>query len=307
MRKLMQQADNGIEGVQLVQVPEPHAKAGEVRVAWLAGGVNPIDWKIASGSGPYSATARGLTYPIGFGSDFAGVIDEVGDGVHDFHLGDHVFGTRFTQGFGDYLVGTPEDLQLLPIPEGMSMELAGSLSTVAATAVAAIDDLGDIEGKTILIGGGAGGVGTIAVQYAAAKGARVIATGSRSSADYLRTLGAEPVTYGEGLTERVREILGGGSLDAASDLANTDVINAALELGVPSQRITLIAALEYPQGTIRTGAARARSDARSDIAQRIARGEIHVPIELSVPLDDFRTAIDRSMAGHTHGKIVVVP
>ncbi|MDP9801282.1 NADPH:quinone reductase-like Zn-dependent oxidoreductase [Arcanobacterium wilhelmae] len=302
MRKLMQN-ETGLDNIRLTDVEEPHAGPGQVRVAWEAGGVNPMDWKLATGVFPLSYVKR--EYPLGFGSDFAGVIDEVGEGVEGFEVGQRVLGNRIGEGFGDYIVNKPVNLHLLPIPDGMSFELAGALATVSSTAVGAIDDLGDINGQTILIGGGAGGVGTIAVQYAVSKGARVLATGSESSAPELRALGAEPVTYGDGLTQRVREALGSDTLAAAADLVNTDVVGAALELGVPAERITAISGGELPEGVKASGNAAARTDARADIVSRIAAGEIYVPIELSVPLERFREAIDRSMAGHVHGKVVI--
>ncbi|MCI7551383.1 MAG: NADP-dependent oxidoreductase [Actinomycetaceae bacterium] len=304
MRKLIQRDNTGIDAIELANVEEPHASAGEVRVKWFAGGLNPIDWKISTGLFPLENLRR--SYPIGFGSNFSGVIDEVGDGVEGFAVGDRVFGSRLAEGYGDYIVNKPKNLRLHHVPEGLSMEVAAGLVTVAATAVAAIDDLGEIEGKTILIGGAAGGVGILAVQYATTKGARVIGTGSPSSADFLRSLGAEPVAYGEGLVDRVREALHDNTLTAASDLANTDAIEAAIELGVAPERTTYIAAPSAPEGAIRTGDPSARADAIDDIAHRIARGEMHLPIEMKVPLSEFRTAIDHSMNGHAHGKILIM-
>ena len=303
MKKLIQYDNSGIDGIELAEVNEPHAGPGEVRVTFVAGGVNPIDWKVASGA--VSPSYIGREYPIGFGSDFSGVIDEVGEGVSDFAIGDEVLGTRMAEGFGEFIVGKPQKLKLLHVPAGFDLTLAGGLATVAATAVAAIDVLGDIAGKTIVVAGGAGGVGTIAVQYAVAKGARVLATGSASSADYLRELGAEPVTRGEGLTERIRQVLGSDELFAAADLINLDVATAAQELGVPNERISLITANDFPEGMIRTGGFAARPEALAEIVAQVADGTITVPVELAVPLADFRTAIERSMEGHAHGKVII--
>ncbi|MCS6711758.1 NADP-dependent oxidoreductase [Brachybacterium sp. EF45031] len=301
-KRLMQQQAGDIHDIELVEVEEEHAGEGEVRVAFRAGAVNPLDWKLATGVAPAEAFHK--SFPMPFGTDFAGVIDEVGEGVDGFAVGDRVFGSRLAAGFGDTITGTPKKLALHHIPEGVSDEVAGSLVTTGRTAVAIIDDLGDISGRTILIGGGNGGVGSLAVQYAVSKGARVLATGSARSAEAIRTLGAEPIEYGEGMVDRIREAAPEG-LVAAADTHGDEAISAALELGVPAERITAIAASDVPDGVVSTGAASARADALDDVLRAVEAGTVTVAIDSTTPIDRAVEAIKRSRGGHASGRVII--
>ena len=300
--KLIQPEAGAIQNLELREVESPSLGADEVRVRFTAGGINPLDWKIATGIVPAAAFHK--SFPLLVGSDFAGVIEEVGAHVEGFSVGDRVYGSKLNVGFGSEIVGTVKALGLQHTPERVEDEVAGSLVTVANTAVAAIDDLGDINGATILIGGGNGGVGSIAVQYAVSKGARVLATGSERSADKLRSLGAVPVTYGEGLVDRVREAAPEG-VSAVADLHGEDAMNAGLELGVPAERITVIAAVNPAPGVKDTGARNARRDALTDVMGRIERGELTVPVSQVFPLTEAVKAYEVSMGGHSGGRIVL--
>ncbi len=153
----------------------------------------------------------------------------------------------------------------------------------------------------MLIGGAGGGVGVFAVQLARRAGARVIGTGSAASAEALRALGAEPVTYGQGLVERVRALAPEG-VTAALDLHGTDTVHAARALGVPDERITTIATqidgITPANGANGTGAL-------GEIATLVAAGHLRVPIAATFPVDQIRPAVELQAARHVHGKVVI--
>lgn len=169
-----------------------------------AAGLNPMDWVIASR--PEAAEPFGITVPSAFGSDFAGVVDEVGDGVTGFAVGDRVYGGALGSAVADFVVVRAPSDRLWHTPEGISDEVAGTLPVAGLTAAAAIAAIDLRPGDTVLVGGAAGGVGVFAVQLAKRAGARVIGTVSESTFEFLRQFGAWPVAYGPGLAGRVRTL-----------------------------------------------------------------------------------------------------
>ena len=298
-----QEQYGGPETLTAVECEEPHAGPGEIRVKVAAASVNPLDWKLAGSQ--QMSEAFGLGMPRGFGSDFAGTIDEVGEDVDGFGVGERVHGNAMGRSMTEHLVLAADAPSLTKSPQGLSDEIAGSLSVIAPTAVAAIGELDLKEGETVLIGGGSGGVGHLAVQLAVQAGARVIATASKRHHDALRALGAEPVTYGEGLTDRVRALAPNG-VDAAADLTGSEVIETAVELGVLPTRITAIAAMSgVPEGVRVTGSANAPAGALAEVGQKIAAGELQVPIAATFPVAQISEAVEEQRSGHALGKVVV--
>jgi NADPH:quinone reductase-like Zn-dependent oxidoreductase len=292
----------GPEVLSIREVPEPHADARQVRVHVAAVGLNPMDWKIAST--PEVAAAFGISVPAGFGHDFAGVVDEVGDRVDGLVVGDRVFGGALARAAADHVVGTPLELNLARTPVGVSDHTAATVPIAGLTADAALRTVGVGEGDTILIGGAAGGVGVFAVQLARIAGARVIATGSDATHPFLRDLGAEPVTYGAGLAARLRPLA--PRLSAAASLVGTETVDAALELGVAPERIATIDAGPRPyRGTRPTGGRDATPGALARIAELIAAGRMTVPIAATFPIEQIREAVRLQQTGHVHGKVLV--
>jgi len=204
-RAVLRDAFGGPEVLQVREVPEPNAGHGEIRVAVRAAGLNPMDWQIA-GSARHAAMF-GITGPSGFGCDLAGVVDEVGQGVTEFAPGDRMYGGVLVGAVADYVVLrvplAPPNL-LLRTPDGIDDATAAALPTPGLTAAAALDAVRVGPSDTVLIGGAAGGVGVLAVQLARLAGATVIGTASPGTFDFLKRLGAVPVTYGAGLAARVR-------------------------------------------------------------------------------------------------------
>jgi NADPH:quinone reductase-like Zn-dependent oxidoreductase len=289
--------------LEVVDREEPHAGPGQVRVRVRAAGLNPVDWKIASI--PQAAARYGITAPTGFGNDYAGEIDEVGDGVTEFAVGDRVFGGARGRAVADHVVATVGTDALDRTPDGVPDDVAATLSVAGRTAAAVVASVRAGDGDTVLIGGAAGGVGVFAVQLAVAAGATVIGTASASNHAFLQGLGAIPVTYGDGLVDRVRAVAPDG-VDAAIDLQGTDTALAALDLGVAPDRIATIAAANPPGGAVATGGLDAAPGALADIARRIADGTIVVPIQEEFPIERIADAVAVQRDGHVRGKIVVI-
>ena len=302
-RAVIYEAFGGPEVLELREVPEPHAGPGAVRVRVTSAGLNPMDWGIASR--PEAAARFGITVPSGFGSDFAGVVDEAGEGAAGFAVGDRVYGGALGRAVAEFVVvKTPADA-LWRTPEGISDEVASTLAVAGATAAAALAAIGLRPGDTVLIGGAAGGVGVFAVQLAKLAGATVIGTASEGTFEFLRQLGAGPVAYGPGLADRVRALAPGG-VTAAADLFGTETAETALALGVAPERISTVAAGPNPPGGVRaTGAIDAAPDALEQITDAILAGQLTVPIAAAFPVEQIRDAVTLHAGRRVHGKIVV--
>jgi NADPH:quinone reductase-like Zn-dependent oxidoreductase len=162
-RAVVYETFGGPEVLQLREVPEPHAGPGEVRVRVAAAGLNPMDWGISSR--PEAAARFGITVPSGFGSDFAGVVDEAGGGAMGFAVGDRVYGGALGRAAADFVIVKAPGA-LFHTPDGISDEVASTLPVAGHTAAAALAAVGLRSGDTVLIGGAAGGVGVFAVQLA---------------------------------------------------------------------------------------------------------------------------------------------
>jgi NADPH:quinone reductase-like Zn-dependent oxidoreductase len=289
----------GPEVLELVELPDPHPAPGQVRVAVRAVGVNPVDWKMRRG-------LMGGELPQTTGREVAGVVDELGGGVTDVALGDEVFG--FADGGG----GAAELALLVdyaPIPPSLDFAAATTLPVAVETAVRTLDLLGVGADRTVLVNGAAGAVGGAAVQIARARGARAIGTASANNHEYLRSLGAEPTTYGEGLVARVRELAPDG-VDAALDAAGGGALRALVELtGDPEQVVTIA---DY-SGAKETGARFSGGmgtgravHALREIGELIESGRFSLPVAQTFPLNEVGEAQRLSEAGHVRGKLVLL-
>ena len=294
----------GPEVLNVREVPAPQAAAGQIRVRVTAAGLNPMDWFMTSD--PETAGRFGLSLPAGFGTDYAGVVDQVGPGVVEFAVGDRVFGGALSRAVADHVVVEARGYiatggVAYRTPDGVDDRTASTLAIAGCTAAAALAVVNLRQGDTVLIGGAAGGVGVFTVQLARLAGARVIGTASPASSEYLRSLGAEPVTYGDGLADRVRSLAPGG-VTAAIDLHGTETALAARELGVPDDRITTIAG-QIDGITPANGADAA--DAIDEVARLVAAGQIRVPIAASFPVEQIRDAVELQAGRHVNGKVVI--
>jgi NADPH:quinone reductase-like Zn-dependent oxidoreductase len=253
-----------------------------------------------------TAARFGLSLPCGFGTDYAGIVDQVGDGVTGFAAGDRVFGGALSRAVADYVVvdaaATIAALGAHHTPDGVDDRTAATLAIAGCTAAVALAVVNLGPGDTVLIGGAGGGVGVFAVQLARVVGARVIGTGSPSSADALRALGAEPVAYGDGLLDRLRELAPAG-ITAAIDLHGTDTVRAAREIGVADERITTINA--QLDGITAANGANAAPGAIEEIARLVAVGRLRVPIAATFPIEQIRAAVELQAGQHVRGKVVI--
>jgi NADPH:quinone reductase-like Zn-dependent oxidoreductase len=288
----------------VVDAPPPHPGPNQVRIRVRAAGVNPIDWKIVAG---FMRDVLPLDLPAGVGSDVAGVVDEVGAGVTEWSVGDEVLGRSTSPAFAEYAIAESADLARKS--DEITWEVAGSLAGAGGTAYVVLNELGVKTGETLLIHAAAGGVGTFAVQLAHARGINVIGTSSEGNHDYLRSIGATPVTYGDGLLERVRAAAPQG-VDAVLDASGRGEIPLSIELtGDPARVLTLVAFDQAGTG-IQVhvgGAGSALGEALREIVGLIDEGRLKVSISGTYPLAQAVAALDASRTGHATGKFVVVP
>jgi NADPH:quinone reductase-like Zn-dependent oxidoreductase len=295
----------GPEALHLREVPVPQAGPGQIRVRVTAAGLNPMDWFMTSDA--ETAARFGLSLPCGFGTDYAGVVDQAGDGVSAFAAGDRVFGGALSRAVADHVVVAEAGTiaaggEAHRTPDRVDDATAATLAIAGRTAAAALAVVAPGPDDTVLIGGAGGGVGVFAVQLARLAGARVIGTGSASSAGALRALGAEPVTYGDGLADRVRALAPAG-VTAAMDLHGTGTVRAARELGVPDGRITTIAA--QVDGITPANGATAAAGALDEIAGLVAANRLRVPVAARFPVERIRAAVELQAGRHVHGKVVI--
>ncbi|HUQ54110.1 NADP-dependent oxidoreductase [Lentzea sp.] len=293
----------GPEVLTVRQVPVPQAGPKQVRVRVTAAGLNPMDWIMTADAD--TAARFGLGLPAGFGTDYAGVVDQAGDGVTGFAPGDRVFGGALSRAVADFVVVDLDAVAANEVhhtPDGVDDRTAATLTIAGRTASAALAEVALGPDDTVLIGGAGGGVGVFAVQLALIAGARVIGTGSAASAGFLRELGADPVTYGDGLADRVRALAPGG-VTAALDLHGTETLHAARELGVPDNRICTIAT--KVDGVPAANGANAAPGALEEIARLVAAGRLRVPVAATFPVEQIRQAAGLQAGRHVRGKVVI--
>ncbi|MFG2661857.1 NADP-dependent oxidoreductase [Streptomyces sp. NPDC048425] len=288
----------GPEVLELVDLPDPHPGPGEVRIAVRAAGVNANDWKKRKG-------LMDEELPQTLGYEASGVVDELGEGVADVAVGDRVFGFS-TDG------AAQAELAVLsyyaPVPPSLDFPGAAALPAAGETAMRAIDQLGVVGGNTLLINGASGSVGSAAVQFAVVRGARVIGTASPANHEYLRSLGAEPVAYGDGLAERVRAIAPDG-VDLALDVAGSGVLPDLIGLaGGPDHVVTIadfVGAQEYGVRFSRGDTGRA-VHVLGEMGELIESGRFSLPVAQTFPLTEIAKAHRASEDGHVRGKLVLV-
>jgi NADPH:quinone reductase-like Zn-dependent oxidoreductase len=295
----------GVEVLQVREVEDPVAGPGRVLVAVRAAGINPGEIGIREGRLHERWPA---TFPSGQGTDLAGVVRAVGDGVSGFAAGDEVLGWTEERASQAELVSVPAD-QLTAKPPSLPWEVAGSLFVAGMAAYASVQAVAPRQGETVVVSAAAGGVGSVAAQLARRTGATVIGLAGEANHDWLRAHDIVPVTYGEGQADRIREA-SGGHVDALIDTFGGGYVDLAIELGVAPERINTIAdfaAIERlgvkGQGTH----AVATAAILAELAELAARGELEIPIARTYPLEQVEDAFRELAERHTRGKIVLLP
>jgi NADPH:quinone reductase-like Zn-dependent oxidoreductase len=295
----------GIDVLNVAEVEDPVPGPGQLLVRVKAAGINPGEAKIRQGMLHDRWPAA---FPSGQGSDLAGVVEAVGDGADGFQPGDEVIGFTDNRASQAELVVIDAE-NATRRPTGVSWEVAGGLFVVGATAWAAVRAVSLSQGDTVVVAGAAGGVGSLAVQLARRAGATVIGLASEHNHEWLRGHGVVPVTYGEGVADRIRQAAPGG-VDAFIDTVGPPYVDLALELGVAPERIDTIAdfAAVAEHGVKADGnAVGASAGTLAELAALIDAGDLELPIAASYPLDQVRDAYAELERNHTRGKIVLVP
>jgi NADPH:quinone reductase-like Zn-dependent oxidoreductase len=294
-----------IDVLEVVDVPRPVPGPGHVLVRVRATSINPGEGKIRQGAlhDRYPAT-----FPSGEGSDLAGVVEELGDGVGGFDVGDEVIGfTDLRAAHAELVVAPAEDL--VPRPPEVPWPVAGSLYVAGTTAAATVRAVALKAGDCVVVSGAAGGVGSIAVQLARHSGAKVIGLASEPNHHWLESHGVIPVSYGDGVAERIRSAAG-EVVDAFIDCVGGGYVELALELGVEPDRIDTIAdfaAIEQHGVRGEGNAAGGGAKTIAELAGLIADGRLEVPIARTFPLSEVRDAFREVEGGHVHGKVVLLP
>jgi NADPH:quinone reductase len=295
----------GREVLYVADIEMPAPGAGEVLVEVRAAGINPGEAGIRSGA---LQDIFPTSFPSGEGSDLAGVVTAVGSGVTDFAVGDEVLGFSFRRSSHATHAVVPVD-QLIRKPTEMSWEVAGSLYVVGATAYAAVRSVDPRQGETVAVSAAAGGVGSLVVQLLVKRGVTVLGIAGSGNDEWLRAHGVTPVTYGDGLAERIREAAPKG-VDAFIDLFGPEYVALAVDLGVAPDRIDTIISFEKAAevGAKTEGSAEASTpEVLSELADLVVSGDLELDIAATYPLDRVAEAYEELEKRHTHGKIVLLP
>src|ERR1700761_599334 len=295
----------GRDVLYVADIDMPSPGPGEVVVEVRAAGINPGEAGIRSGA---LHDVFPTTFPSGEGSDLAGVVTAVAPGVAEFEVGDEVLGFSFRRSSHATHTAVPVN-QLIRKPPQLSWEVAGSLYVVGATAYAAVQAVAPQPGETIAVSAAAGGVGSLVVQLLVLHKAVVLGIAGPGNADWLRSHGVIPITYGDGLAERLRDAAPNG-IDAFIDLFGPDYVQLAVDLGVAPERIDTIISFQKAGevGAKTEGSAEASTPAvLTEIADLIASGAVDFDVAATYPLDRVADAYEELEQRHTHGKIVLVP
>lgn len=293
----------GPDDLKLEQVERPEPQAGEVLVRVLAAGVNPVDWKISEG---WMKDFRPVQFPYIPGRDIAGIIEEVGPDVTSFQKGQAVFGQSARGGYAEYTAAAISTLALKP--DNISFEEAATIPVGATTAWQGLFDHGNLQSdQTVLVQGGAGGVGLFAVQFARLKGARVISTTSSANVDFVRSLGAETVI--DYKTANVEQEV--QNVDLVFDSVGSPTLNSSVS--VLKNGGTLITIAGMPEGTlaqeknihVERFSAQVSHELLANFAQLIQEGKLQLAVESTYPLAEAAEAHKRSKSGHGRGRIVL--
>jgi NADPH:quinone reductase-like Zn-dependent oxidoreductase len=296
----------GPEQLKLEQIPSPEPQPGELLIRVHTTGVLPVEWKIRQGA---FHAFQPAAFPYIPGSSFAGVVEEVGDGVTAFQKGQAVFGRSNKGTYAEYTTASGEVIALKPA--SLSFDEAATISGGATTAWTALFENGAMQkGQRVLIHGAAGGVGSFAVQFARLKGAQVIGTASTVNVEFVRALGAETVIDytstpfeqvvhdvdlvldtigGETLQRSMPVVKRGGTLVSLLQQPSQD---KARELGIHAMKNT--AALPFPSTNL-----------LQTIAQLIAESQVKVTLSRIFPLREANLAHELSQSGHGRGRIVL--
>jgi len=283
--------------VQLQSVPRPEPQPGQVRIKVRAVSVNPVDWKIIARASPGAKVIPGR--------DLAGVIDAVGDPAGPWKVGQAVIAVAPGGSYVEYAISPVT--AVAPKPEKVSFEEAAGMPIVGETAWRAMVTVANVQaGQRVLIHGGAGGVGSSAVQIAKARGAYVIATASPSHNSLLHSLGAD-------------EVIDYNSVRFEDEVKDLDVVLNTVDADTGVRSIGVIkpggvfVSVVGPPPAAQCEAAKVRcavtgsatGEMLSHVSELAARGKLHIHVDRKMKLADAAQALDLNRQGHTGGKIIL--
>ena len=286
-------------------LPDPRVAPGSVLIEVRAAGVNPVDWKVMAGY--LDGMIEGV-FPIIPGWDVAGVVRAVGPDTPEFTHGDEVmaYARKDVVHAGTFaqLVSVPAPA-LARKPQSLSWAQAGGLPLAGLTAQRILETLGIGPHDILLVHGASGGVGSLAVQIARDRGARVIGAASEANQDYVRELGAEPVIYGDGLADRVRD-LAGNEVSAVADCVGAQLDTTLAVLAPGGRHVSIVdhSVGQHGGHDIWVRPDGAKLEALGALADR---GELRVEVARTFSLDEVGLAFDHSRTTHTRGKLVITP
>ncbi len=306
MRAITAPEYGGPEVLTLTEVPDPKVGPDSVLIRVRAASINPVDYKIVRG---YLDGAFPTHLPLIPGWDVAGEVAAVGPAVTHVAVGQRVMAYARKDWIGEGTWAEQVAVQaraVTAMPESLDFADASCVPLAGLTAYQAlVDKLAVGSGDTVLIHGASGGVGTFAVQIARARGALVIGTASEASAEHVTHLGAQPVTYGEGLEERVRALAPDG-VDAVLDLVGGDALTASPALLRDPSRLCSVtdAATVHELGGhyvfVQPDVAQLQ-----ELAAMVDRGELKVHVQERFPLAEAARAVEAAESGSTRGKLVL--
>src|SRR5918998_714646 len=314
MRAMVTPQFGGADLFEERDVESPRPRAGEVLVRVVAAGTNPVDAKLRA-----NGTSAGLEAPIILGADISGVVEEVGPGVTDLAPGDEVyytpevFGPRSHGSYAEYHVASADIVAKKPA--SLSHEEAAAVPLAGGTAYEAIVRRLAVQvGETVLIHGGAGGVGSFAVQIARAAGARVLATAGPDNQETLEQLGADvALDYrSQDVAGIALDDTGGQGVDAVLDAVGGETVESSIPATRPFGRIATILGARgdltplYQKNQTLYGVFLTRERARlEEMSRLIERGLVRPLVAEVLPLEEVGKAHERLDSGHGGGKVVL--
>lgn len=306
MRALLMTGYGGSEVLKLDKVAMPTPASGEVRIRVHAASVNPIDWKIRAGK---LQKNYGVTLPYVPGRDVAGIVDAVGPGVSDWKVGDKVFAVTDGGGLAEYVIAPAENVA--PKPAKLTFEETAGIPTASLAAWRTLITNGDIKkGQRVLIHGGAGGVGSTAVQLAHWRGAHVIATASERNREYLNSIGADEVidyrtTRFEDVVKNVDVVLdtvGGDTLQRSPAVLREGGTLLTIVGRQPAQACSE-RKLRCPNPS--TATPEQPGEELAKLGKLFDSGDLKMTVEAVFALEEAAKALELSETGRARGKIIV--
>ena len=287
------------------EVPDPKLGPGQVLIEVRAAGVNPVDWKLMAGG---LDGMMDVVFPVIPGWDAAGVVTRVGPDTPEFSVGDEVVSYARKDDvhggtFAEYVAVAAAHVARKPA--ALSWPQAAGLPLTGLTALRSLDRLAVGPDDVLLVHGAAGGVGSLAVQIGVSRGVRVIGTASERNHEFVRGLGGEPVTYGEGLVERVRALSPGG-VTAVADFVGGQLETTLAVLAPGGRQVSIADPTVQQHGGdwiwVRPDGAKL-----AELAALVDRGALTVEVAETFPLAKLGEAFAASRSQHTRGKLIVVP